>query len=134
MKLREILFTLCCLILLLSFEVDAQTKKVAKGNSQKITKKQQWEYCVVSPSDTARSATNQAIGQAFIIYLDQTNKPDVRIEVTEFPSNNNLSKRKALSKAFAQLGNDGWELVGSSPFFYDYGSESSGFFFKRRKE
>jgi hypothetical protein len=125
---------LCLLVLLFGCEADAQTRKAVKNNSQSQSKEQRWEYCVVSLNGSVTTASNKFIGQAFIAYLNESNKPDVRIEVTDFPSDNNLSKRKALSKAFAQLGNGGWELIGRFPFVYDYGSEDSGFFFKRKKQ
>ncbi len=125
---------LCFLILLFGCEANAQTRKTVKNNSQSKSRKQQWEYCVVSLSNSVTTASNEFIGQAFIDYLDESNKPDLRIEVTNFPLDNNLSKRKVLSKAFAQLGSNGWELIGKFPFVYDSGGEDSGFFFKRRKQ
>ena len=125
---------LCFLFLFFGFEANAQVRGKFAANTNKSKRKQQWEYCAVSLTNSVTTADNKAIGQAFITFLNESNKPDVRIEVTDFPSDNNLSKRKALSKAFSQLGNDGWELVGKFPFNYDYGGEEFSYFFKRQKQ
>lgn len=126
--------TLCFSVLLSSYEVNAQTNKIAKNNLHSKFRKQQWEYCVVTLDSDIRSESNKFIGRTSIIYLDETNRANVNIEVRDFPTDKVTANRKALSKAFAQLGDDGWELVGSFPFLDEYGHTVSGFFFKRRKQ
>jgi hypothetical protein len=77
---------------------------VAHAESREPNDGDRWEYCAVLKAQYPGSVRG---GLYWIAYF-KGDRPDVR-DVEVGPSGN------ALSKAVAQLGNEGWEMVGAGP-------------------
>lgn len=133
-----------------SLEQAAAQKSRAEGH-------QKWEYCAVTNaylSVTGESA-DKYVGRASICYFQLTGcrREEIRFEFLyeDFlkeaggkpnPSYNRYAAgvraaESALSKAIAQLGEDGWEMVGETPIDFVNNAESNmrnkAIYFKRPK-
>jgi hypothetical protein len=142
MKFRKvILFTVFCIILLFSgFEIKAQTNQSQKNNVENLTTRK-WEYCVIYQQYTGQTKDKKEIGIAIITYLEETGEREEKVEIEPAPKNSqsanaySLPTRSAVSKAFAQLGNAGWEFIGKFPYISIYSQEPElAFMFKRPKQ
>ncbi len=136
------LFVFCILAFMFSgSHIEAQTKQVPKSNlTAKLNK---WEYCVIFQQRNGQVDDKKVTGFVIITYLQESGEREEFVEaevIRENPKDNNayaLSIRKALVKAFAKLGNEGWEFVGKFPFTREFGfsqEDSLGFYFKRSKQ
>ncbi len=100
---------------LLTFQTSAQQKNSA----------QKWEYCAITRF-YATESYSKALGFAQISYLEQSGYRETWIKYEgETVSNINhnqaeivyqLARERALSDAIAQLGSQGWEMIGEAHF------------------
>ena len=105
--------------------------------------KHKWEYCAIVDSygtdDTNRKPAEGVVKIGYfeeLGYREDTIK--VQGEVTGIQRGEVYEKarQKALAVAIAQLGSQGWEMVGELPFTKRYSSderERTGLYFKRVK-
>jgi hypothetical protein len=135
-------FIFCIFVFIFSgSHLKAQTKQVPKGNlTGKLNK---WEYCIIFQQRNGQVDDKKVTGFVIITYLEEAGEREefVQAEVTrKNPKDNDayaLSIRKALVKAFAKLGSEGWEFVGKFPFTREFSfsqEDSPGFYFKRSKQ
>jgi hypothetical protein len=103
------------------------------------TGKQKWDYCAIVDSYGMSDAT-AAVGYAKIGYFEESGYREDTIKVqgesTVFQRTEIYEKarQKGLAVAIAQLGSQGWELVGESPFAKRFQSDEkdlSVLYFKR---
>lgn len=89
----------------------------------------QWEYAVIgSVTEMGRGATPRDIkfrGVAALCYARENGCQQFQVEGSD--------RAEALARAMAKLGQEGWEMVGESPFPVGVGS-TGGLYFKRRKK
>ncbi len=142
MKFRKvILFTVFCITLLSSgFGVKAQTNQSQKNNVKNLTTRK-WEYCVIYQQYAGQTKDKKVTGVVIITYLEETGEREEKVEIEPAPKNSqganvyNLPTRSAVSKAFAHLGNEGWEFIGKFPYIPIYSQEPElAFMFKRPKQ
>lgn len=87
-----------------------------------------WEYCIISNvsevGENQKPPNIKFTGLAEVCYASDSGCHTFKIEGT--------TKADALAKAMAKLGNEGWEMVGESPFPVSAGDRGA-LFFKRLK-
>ena len=142
MKFRKLILVAVFGIVLLfaDFEVKAQTNQPQKNNVENLTA-QKWEYCVIYQQYTGETKDKKATGVAIITYLGETGEREEKVEIEPKPKSSqganvfSLLTRNAVSKAFAKLGNAGWEFIGKFPYIPIYSQEPElAFMFKRPKQ
>lgn len=103
----------------------AQSHKIDGARGSEVIR---WEYAAISNvREIGRGAATPNIrftGEAELCYFQESGCKKLNIE--------GVSKVEALAKAMARLGEEGWELVGESPFPLNVGSQGA-LFFKRPK-
>jgi hypothetical protein len=142
------------LVLMLNIVLCVERAAAQKSRTQEP---QKWEYCAVTNAYivvTGESA-EKYVGRASICYfqLSGCRREEIRFELiyAEFlkeaganpnPRYNRYSAgvraaESALSKAIAQLGEDGWEMIGETPIDFVNNAESNmrnkAIYFKRPK-
>ena len=102
-----------------------------------------WEYCAIVSAWGGTTRTNHYVGLVTIRYFGdpESHQEQVRIEgeaiLTGTPVNSAIVEQirlRALSKALAKLGRDGWEMIGELPYARNSSpdeSETKALFFKR---
>jgi hypothetical protein len=135
------LFAVFGIVLLFpNFGVKAQINQPQKTNVENFTPRK-WEYCVIYQPYNGQTKDKKVTGVAIITYLDETGEREEKVEIESTPKSSqganvySLQTRNAVSKAFAQLGNEGWEFIGKFPYIPIYSQEPElAFMFKRPKQ
>jgi hypothetical protein len=102
-----------------------------------------WEYCAVTDS-YGTGTQEKPFGIAVITFFEEAGYRDEYVRVDLEPPKNTgagqlyeLAQKKAFGKAFAKLGSDDWEIVGSLPFMQlatlSYTPDRVAIYFKRPK-
>jgi len=100
-----------------------------------------WEYCAITDS-FGTGTKDKPYGIVVITFFEEASYREESIRVDLDPKGvqasevYEITRKKAFAKAFAQLGDDEWELVGSIPFVKRFGSDAedkTGIYFKRLK-
>ncbi|MBD0324822.1 MAG: hypothetical protein ICV68_00235 [Pyrinomonadaceae bacterium] len=142
------------LMLILNLVPSVEQVAAQKSRNQEYKK---WEYCAVTNAYLAVTgeSADKYVGRASICYfqLSGCRREEVRFELIyadflrEAGANPNPNYNRyaagvraaesALSKAIAQLGEDGWEMVGETPIDFVNNAESNmrnkAIYFKRPK-
>ncbi len=158
MKQRRRIMLLCLLAgafwLMLN---PASSLEQASAQKSRTQEPQKWEYCAVTNAYIAMTgeSADKYAGRASICYfqLSGCRREEIRFELIyadflkEAGANPNPNYNRyaagvraaesALSKAIAQLGEDGWEMVGETPIDFVNNAESNmrnkAIYFKRPK-
>lgn len=121
---------------------NTQSVQAQKTSAKKKIARQTWEYCAITSSTFTR--TNDVVdgGFATVFYFDTSGfrqeiikLPSEKID-EKMPDKHQYMKQKAWAAAIAQLGDQGWEIVGQLPFnssFLQDMDHSQALFFKRVK-
>lgn len=113
----------------------------AKAQAQQ-TESRKWEYCAITNSYGTQK-NNRIYGLAVITFFEEAGYRQESIQIdrdlTGIEPNERyqLVQREAFAKAFVQLGNDRWELVGSLPYVNWIASKTNdktAIYFKRPKQ
>ena len=114
--------------------------KAQQAQAQQLSK-QRWEYCAVVDSYGMDDANGKpAVGFAKIGYFEESGYREDTIKVqgdvtgVQRDAVYEKARQKGLAVAIAQLGSQGWELVGESPFAKRFQSDEkdrSVLYFKR---
>jgi hypothetical protein len=118
----------------------AHAQQIPAGNN---TSKQRWEYCAIVDSYGMDDTNGKpAVGYVKIGYFEESGYREDTIKVqgevvgVQRSEVYEKTRQKALAVAIAQLGSQGWEMVGELPFTKRYSSderERTGLYFKRVK-
>src|SRR5262245_12631031 len=141
-RLMALFFALCLLICicLIGRTPSAQAQRTsAKQNSAK----QKWEYCAIVSSLSMRE-DESAAAAAKIVYFDTSGGREESVKVqgarigkTDGSHEYRQAEYKALAIAIAQLGDQGWDMIGQLPYnaYFRTGVEqATALYFKRSKE
>lgn len=110
----------------------------AKDNPAKA----KWEYCAIISSGSM-SENGLAVGITTIVYFDKTGHREENVRMqgervgTPITGEYQRAQEKTLAMTIAQLGSQGWEMVGQLPYnnYFRSGIEQpTALFFKRTKE
>ncbi len=100
-----------------------------KNEEVRKTMSSQWEYAVISNITELGRGHNSSdmkfMGIAELCYVRESGCQALNIEGSD--------RVTALAKTMARLGNEGWEMVGESPFPFNNGNQGA-LFFKRPKK
>ena len=122
---------------------------LAQSNSNQKTKQTEnkvvikWEHCAITDFYGTGQDNKPPIGIAVICFFQESGCREVTIrvegETRGFPPTElyEIARKKALSKAIAQLGKDGWELVGEMTYPRRFGTDEkdrTALYFKRQVE
>src|SRR6185295_14515789 len=119
-KLLVLLFAISmvtCVCALLKVQ-SAQAQRTSVTDS---TRKEKWEYCAIIYSGGTKEG-NFAAGVVTIAYFDTSgireDKVKIQGELVGEPLTNEYknAQQKALAMTIAQLGTQGWEMIGQLPY------------------
>ncbi len=119
-----------------------QSAQAQRTSSTTTPAKQTWVYCAITGSGNMNE-NGIAVGSATIVYFEKSGsrKEDVRIqgERVGTPINGEYQRARdtALATTIAQLGSQGWEMVGQLPYSSNFRSaieEPTAMYFKRPNE
>ena len=129
---------LTCLYLIGRMQSAQAQRTSATDNSAK----QKWEYCAIINSGNMNE-NELAVGYATIVYFDRSGSREENVKIqgervgTPITNEYQRAKQKALAITIAQLGGQGWEMVGQLPYngyFRSGVEEPTALYFKRAKE
>lgn len=143
MTIKRITTLLVCAITVLivgpaSLAQSRSNQQTRKVESKDATK---WEHCAITASYAMQQRDKPPVGLAVICFFQESGCREVTIraegESRGFPPNElyTIARKKALSRAIAQLGSDGWELVGEMQYPKQFDTDEKdlrALYFKRR--
>jgi hypothetical protein len=113
-KLLTISLLICAL-----FTITSRHKVSAQARQPESHK---WDYCALTDS-FGTGTKEKPFGIAVITFFEEAGDREEYVRVDLDPPKGleagqlfETAQKKAFAKAFARLGNDEWEMVGSSPF------------------
>src|SRR5689334_7363458 len=140
-----VLFFAISLLISISLAFRPTTAQTQGSSASNTIAKLKWEYCAISSSGTLREG-DFAVGYATIVYFDASGNREENVkkqgesvavrDISATSQAYDNAKHKALAITIAQLGDQGWEMVGQLPFngYFRSGSEEpTAIYFKRTK-
>jgi hypothetical protein len=128
-----VLFFAVSLLVSIYLAFRTQPAQAQKSSTTNPIAQQKLEYCAIVNS-SGEKESSKLVGTSTIVYFDTSGYQEetVKVEGEEInkPINNQYQRaqQRALAAAIAQLGNQGWEMIGQHAFPYhgSFMTESQG--------
>ena len=142
MTRKQMTTLLMCAMTVLTLNSASIAQSRSKQRAKEINAKEviKWEHCAITAFYTMQQGDKAPVGIVRICFFQETGCREETIraegERMGFPPNelHEIARKKALSKAIAQLGKDGWELVGEMPYPKQFDTDEkdqTALYFKR---
>jgi hypothetical protein len=143
MTIKRMTILLFCAIAILILKPASIAQSVSNQQAKRVESKEvtRWEHCAITAFYAMGQKDKPPLGLVIICFFQESGCREVTIraegESRGFPPNElyRIGQKKALSRAIAQLGNDGWELVGEMPYPKQFDTDEkdqTALYFKRR--
>jgi hypothetical protein len=120
--------------------IKTQPVKAQKTSAKNKIARQNWEYCAIVSSSYSSTEGIVDGGVATILYFETSGYREEIVKLQgekidkQIVDKYEYMEQKARAVAIAQLGNQGWEMIGQLPFTYRFDiAPSNALFFKRVK-